>query len=67
MCAESVLEESSRLSNARSLYIRDIEKKIEEFTLEIDRLRAILSSFEVDSLRANQRLDALEKGVQSMK
>ncbi|XP_022848147.1 uncharacterized protein LOC111370588 [Olea europaea var. sylvestris] len=60
---ESVLEESSRLSNARSLYIRDIEKKIEEFTLEIDRLRAILSSFEVDSLRANQRLDALEKGV----
>lgn len=60
---ESILEERSRLSNAQSLYIRDIEKKIVEFTLEIDRLRTILSSFEVDSLRADQRLDALEKEV----
>ncbi|KAL2494982.1 myosin heavy chain [Forsythia ovata] len=60
---ESILEESSELSNAKNLYIREIEKKIEQFTIEIDRLRAILSSFEVDSLRANQRLNALDKKV----
>ncbi|XP_073303508.1 uncharacterized protein [Primulina huaijiensis] len=61
---ESILEERIRDVNAKNKYFNERQRKIEELEVEIDRLRAALSSFTVDSSSANQNLDALDEEAQ---
>ncbi|KAH6833926.1 hypothetical protein C2S53_004728 [Perilla frutescens var. hirtella] len=60
---ESMLEEKIGEINARTQYFNDREKKIEELTSEIDRLKTALSDFEEDNSRKNVKLSALEEEV----
>ncbi|KAI3466698.1 hypothetical protein Pfo_023361 [Paulownia fortunei] len=60
---ESILEERIGELNAKTQYFRDCEKKIEELTTEIDRLKTASSSFGHDYSRAIQKLSALEEEV----
>ncbi|KAG8365509.1 hypothetical protein BUALT_Bualt18G0112400 [Buddleja alternifolia] len=60
---ESILGERTGEINAKSEYLRECEKKNEELTVEIDRLKAVFSSFEYDYPRANLKLSALEEEV----
>ncbi|XP_075505425.1 uncharacterized protein LOC142542590 isoform X3 [Primulina tabacum] len=62
--AESILEERIRDVNAKNKYFSERQRKIEELEVEIDRLRAVLSSFMVDSSNANQNLDVLDEEAQ---
>ncbi|XP_073048181.1 uncharacterized protein [Primulina eburnea] len=57
---ESILEERIRDVNAKNKYVSERQRKIEELEVEIDRLRAVMSSFLVDSSSENQKLDILE-------
>lgn len=57
---ESILDESMPNLNAKSLYIRETEKKIEDISIEIDNLTAALSKLQHHSSRIN----ALEEEVQ---
>ncbi|XP_075505426.1 uncharacterized protein LOC142542590 isoform X4 [Primulina tabacum] len=61
---ESILEERIRDVNAKNKYFSERQRKIEELEVEIDRLRAVLSSFMVDSSNANQNLDVLDEEAQ---
>ncbi|KAJ7968607.1 Alpha-1,4 glucan phosphorylase [Quillaja saponaria] len=61
---ESVLEESIKSSNEKSLYLRQCEKRIEEMSNKIQNLQSTLSSIEIKSLHTEGRLEALEEEVQ---
>ncbi|KAK4421205.1 hypothetical protein Salat_2071000 [Sesamum alatum] len=60
---ESILEERIEEINAKIRHFGECEKKIEELTMEIDRLKTTLSSIEHDYSRANETLSALEEEV----
>ncbi|XP_073048179.1 uncharacterized protein [Primulina eburnea] len=62
--AESILEERIRDVNAKNKYVSERQRKIEELEVEIDRLRAVMSSFLVDSSSENQKLDVLDEEAQ---
>ncbi|KAL3522334.1 hypothetical protein ACH5RR_015168 [Cinchona calisaya] len=61
---ESGLEKIIQELNAKTLYVKECEKKIEEITLHIHHLNTSLASFEDDSSRANQKLSTLEEELQ---
>ncbi|XP_042060972.1 uncharacterized protein LOC121805237 [Salvia splendens] len=60
---ESILEEKIGDLNARTQYLGDCQRRIEEFTSEIDRLKTELSNFKDDHSRKNVKLIALEEEV----
>ncbi|KAL6542814.1 hypothetical protein OROHE_010334 [Orobanche hederae] len=60
---ESILDDRTAEVDSKTRHLRDCEKKIEELTAEIDRLKTAVSSFEHDYSRANLRLSALEEEV----
>ncbi|KAL1562659.1 hypothetical protein AAHA92_05220 [Salvia divinorum] len=60
---ESILEEKIGDLNVRTRYFGDFQRKIEEFTSEIDRLKTELSDFKEDHSRKDVKLSALEEEV----
>ncbi|PIN08590.1 hypothetical protein CDL12_18830 [Handroanthus impetiginosus] len=60
---ESILEDRIGEINAKIQYFGDCERKIEELTTEIDRLKTALSGFEQDYSGANLKLSALEEEI----
>ncbi|KAI5657165.1 hypothetical protein M9H77_25958 [Catharanthus roseus] len=50
--------------NAKSVYIRQSEKKIQEMNQEIDRLRTALKNLEDNTSSANDKIHALEEQIQ---
>ncbi|XP_057797532.1 uncharacterized protein LOC131013459 isoform X2 [Salvia miltiorrhiza] len=60
---ESILEEKIGDLNARTQYFGDCQRRIEELTSEIDRLKTVFSDFEEDQSRKNVNLSALEEEV----
>ncbi|KAG6420608.1 hypothetical protein SASPL_117143 [Salvia splendens] len=60
---ESILDEKIGDLNARTQYLGDCQRRIEEFTSEIDRLKTELSNFKEDHSRKNVKLSALEEEV----
>uniref|UniRef100_A0A5B7BMB4 Uncharacterized protein n=1 Tax=Davidia involucrata TaxID=16924 RepID=A0A5B7BMB4_DAVIN len=60
---ESILEETIKDLNAKSLYLKESEKLIEKMTHEIDHLQSALFSFKGDSSCVDERLNALEEEV----
>ncbi|KAL6553262.1 hypothetical protein OROGR_007104 [Orobanche gracilis] len=60
---ESILHERTAEVDAKTRQLRDCEKKIDELTAEINRLKTAVSSFEHDYSRADLRLSALEEEV----
>lgn len=60
---EAKLEESIQKINAKSLYLEDCEKLIGEMERKIHSLQSVLLGIKGDSLRVNERLNALEEEV----
>ncbi|EOY28168.1 hypothetical protein QUC31_012884 [Theobroma cacao] len=60
---ESVLEESVQNMNAKTLYLKEREKLLEEMADKITYLQSTLSSLKDDSLLADERLKDLEEEV----
>ncbi|KAL3851348.1 hypothetical protein ACJIZ3_013230 [Penstemon smallii] len=63
---ESILEERTEDVNRRNQYMRECEKKIEELSIEIDRLKAAFSTLGDDYSLANQKLIVLEEEVRQL-
>ncbi|XP_019168767.1 PREDICTED: uncharacterized protein LOC109164679 isoform X2 [Ipomoea nil] len=59
-----LVEEYDDSLNAKCQYIEGIEKKLEEISFDIDRLKTALSSFKDQESNENQRLTLLEEEVQ---
>ncbi|KAK9268266.1 hypothetical protein L1049_010709 [Liquidambar formosana] len=60
---EATFEESLQKINAKSLYLEDREKLIEEMENKIHHLQHVLFGIKGDSSQANERLNALEEEV----
>ncbi|XP_047946003.1 uncharacterized protein LOC125192466 isoform X2 [Salvia hispanica] len=60
---ESILEEKIGDLNARTQYLGDCQRRIEEFSSEIDRLKTELSNLKEDQSRNDVKLSALEEEV----
>ncbi|KAA8519746.1 hypothetical protein F0562_014002 [Nyssa sinensis] len=60
---ESILEETIQDLNAKSLYLRENEKLIEEMTHEINHLQSALFKLKGDSSCVDERLNVLEDEV----
>ncbi|XP_021294902.1 tropomyosin [Herrania umbratica] len=60
---ESVLDESIQNGNAKTLYLKEREKLLEEMADKITYLQSTLSSLKDDSLLADERLKDLEEEV----
>ncbi|KAI8001335.1 hypothetical protein LOK49_LG09G01956 [Camellia lanceoleosa] len=60
---EAILEETIQNINAKSLYLEESRKLIDEMTHEMDRLQSALSSLKGESSRTNERLNQLEEEI----
>ncbi|XVF27590.1 hypothetical protein REPUB_Repub14bG0121600 [Reevesia pubescens] len=60
---ESVLEESIQSIDAKTLYLKEREKLLEDMANKITYLQSALSSLKDDSLLVDERLKALEEEV----
>lgn len=60
---EAILEETTQNINAKSLYLEESRKLIDEMTHEMDRLQSALSSLKGESSRTNERLNQLEEEI----
>ncbi|THF97878.1 hypothetical protein TEA_015819 [Camellia sinensis var. sinensis] len=60
---EAILEETIQNINAKSLYLEESRKLIDEMTHEMDRLQSAVSSLKGESSRTNERLNQLEEEI----
>ncbi|KAL7211761.1 hypothetical protein ACSBR2_014596 [Camellia fascicularis] len=60
---EAILEETTQNINAKSLYLEESRKLVDEMTHEMDRLQSALSSLKGESSRTNERLNQLEEEI----
>lgn len=60
---ESILEESIKKVNGKSIYIEEHENVIDDMTNKIHHLQSLLSKIKDDSSRAEERLNALEEEI----
>lgn len=60
---EAILEETTQNMNAKSLYLEESRKLVDEMTHEMDRLQSALSSLKGESSRTNERLNQLEEEI----
>lgn len=60
---EAILEETIQNINAKSLYLEESRKLIDEMTHEMDHLQSALSSLKGESSRTNERLNQLEEEI----
>ncbi|OMO65225.1 Glycosyl transferase, family 35 [Corchorus olitorius] len=63
---ESVLEETMQNINAKTLYLKEREKLLDEMAQKITNLQSALSNLEDDSFLADERLKSLEEEVRQL-
>ncbi|XVE88100.1 hypothetical protein DITRI_Ditri19aG0041300 [Diplodiscus trichospermus] len=63
---ESVLEERIQIINAKTLFLKERERLLEDMTNKITHLHSALSDLKDDSLLADERIKALEKEVRML-